>query len=1304
VPFSTTVIDGGLDLVTAPQAVQPGRLLAGSNYEVARQRGIRRMDGYEKYDGGQSPSTGNGIIAFTTLQTTNPPFGMSIGDAMHFVVGGFPDQFGTVFYIDATSGTYPIVYVSLFAPLPYSLSNFASNPPTGGFAFFDDTTSNSYNILAGGSGAPSNTIGAPANLLLQAITDPNGTITSGTRGYRVTAFNPSGETDPSIETTVTVTAASSTTTAPVQVVNLTIPPGPQVLGYGFTVTSNVLFSAAQWVRCTDGTNSVIGQILPAPYGLIGSTSVNVDYNSAIVVGAPSLIPNATTVEAIYRIAMIWDIPIVPSGISAITGYNIYGFTPGAEQFLASVPPPTNNIPYYNDFGTITPRGAMPTTNTTGTVNSQLNNLAGNFTTISATVQQVPGQGNVNGIFWLKDRVYATRDYLAVPYHAGSTQPNVGDTIYQGASLGAATWSAQVARLVTSSGSWADSNDAAGVIMVYNPSGTLLSANAKNNTQGDITFVTLSTTAAASTAAGLYVALGERGVTVPTQSWQWCDLGWVVQYKSGANDFVDMNVALSLGGDSAQYVTTGWKVAGTATNTAGWNVGGGFPVANIAAPADSLYNGWDFYTGSQKPVTQTVALTNFGFTATDVPANASIIGIELQMVIGAIGRTAHFTAAPVEATIQFNGVANGPTPNLASSTPYAVVASALPFPIPGPNSVYGSYTWVTKLWGAPTTVSNTPTSLLGYTGITPADITATSFGISIGWGLAGTQTNQEIQVGIDYLAIRVTYLPQTNGVYFWNVGATSPSAVRAQVVMHYQQGGDLSLGSATGTLYFQFIQSDGTVGGIPPRPIGSDEQIRTWPANGNTPDGGMADGSTLLALTSVAADMNVMDWSALLTGAPQPDGSMAPASKYQSVSKNFYASSGLDAIYGVSGGGPAFYYDGIKTGSTGNIIPGNFSRILTGLPLQFETPRSVEAHQGHIFLGYYSGVIEWSNAVNVLSFDPALYDGTAGTNGFGERVIGIKSINGDSLCVWTQSTIQMMQGNFNVPPGSQVTSSLYTTTISPTSGGIEYTIQPMANYMYCDFRGITAIGATQKYGDFELGHYSAVIAPWLIPRVQLSSFFEGANIGIINSVLIRNKNMARYFFADGAALSMTFLEDNEAPQFTIQNYYGPLGVPVTWDVAQAFTEILGRDRIFGATADGTGWVYELERSNTFNGGAITGYATLVPDVAQVPFQNKIFSGVNVFGQAQDFAQFYLSRSANYVVPQQQVGTNLITEQFGSLTGMPTGIPQAFVSLGTAPLSIEGTAINLRFDFSSHLQFPHTIQAISYTIEPAQEQQE
>ena len=1536
--FGTTVVNGGLDLITAPQAVQPGRLLACSNYEVARVRGIRRMDGYEKYDGGQSPSTGNGILASVTIQTSIPAEGIAAGDSMHFTgFGTFGSQYGTIFLVDDVSDVYPIVYISLLEPLPYILSSGIGQP---GFALFDDTTSNSFNILAAGAGAPGATMGPPSGVTLTAGTTQSGSLPNpATYGYVLTAVNANGETTPSAEATVTINFGTPSTTSGVI--------GSAVGTYQVHAHSIASYSLNQWIWIDDGIgNSLRAQIIDTntiPPILITSAA------TAVITGTVAAIPASTTINWAAAVNLAWTNSAVPSGVPARTGTKVYGRTVGSETYIETRGGQTGTTAV--DSGHIIPNDVRPpTANTTGTAQSVIDNLADNFTTISATVQQVPGQGNVNGVFWLNDILYATRDFFAVNFSTGTYEPDIGDTLYQGASLGAATWQGQVAKIVLTSGSWNSigTGNAVGVIMFYNVLGTIASSTALNNdTKAQAAMATaLSSGAgnAASTAAGLYVALGDRGSTIADESWQLCDLGWNLQYKNGVADFVDMNVALDQANAALnvqQYVTTPWKVATTGSiSGTGWFAdAGAYPTPGswpdvVAAQNDGQYV-WHNFADANAPKSGLFTLTGFGFTDIDIPANASIAGIEIQFTAGAIGGSggSGYTANPIDKTFNLIGLASGQSFPLMSATVYPVTPSAGSItPIPG--SLFSHYNFATRTLGTPTVRADTPTDLLGYNQITPVDVTNPAFGITYQVGLSGNQTNQEIQFGVDFVQIRFSYLPQTNQIYFWDgkstsvtdgamtagstaltsasttftsadigktvtvVGAglqeeatvtdgvmsaaspgltsasgkftlamqgdsitvggagaqsgstltdgvmtlggfvlacttsnpftaadigkavtvtnaaagpatltamivgftdtghvtlgtacshaTSGATVKkygtltttiltynsatsvtlaanstvavsastvnvyglltssiksitsthvvaladaaaftvsgatvtfyqpvlARVVMHYEQNGDISTSNAAGTLYFQFIQPDGTIGGLPVRPVGSDEHIRTLPTGGRAPDGGANDGSTLIADTATAAAINVMDWSALLQGQLQPDGTNAPPSKYQSVTDNFYASTGLNAIYGVSGGGPAFYYDGIKRLSNGNVTPGNFSRILTGLPLQFETPRSVVSHQGVIILGYYSGVIQWSNNQNVLSFDPTLNGQTAGNDGFGSRIMGMASINGDSLCVWTPSKVQMMQGNFNIPAGSQTTPSLYKSIISPTSGGIEYTIQPMANYMYCDFRGITAIGATQKYGDFELGHYSSDIAPFIIPRVQLSSFFEGPNTGIINSVLIRNKNMVRYFFADGTALSMTFLADNENPQFTIQNYVTglgrmnmlPSGQPLTWDVVQAFTESLGRDRIFGATADGTGWVYELERANSFNGAAITAFATLVPDTAQTPYLNKEFKGINIFGQAQDYATFTLSRSADYVTVTQATADNVINGIFGSPTATPTGNIAAFLTYATSGLMIEGTAINLRFDSSSNEQFPHVIQAVSYTIDQAQEKQQ
>lgn len=85
--YQTTLADGGLDLITPPIGVKAGRLLACKNYEVARQRGYSRMDGYEKYDGGPSPSfCGTNGIRITQSGTTGADITswFAVGDAVQF--------------------------------------------------------------------------------------------------------------------------------------------------------------------------------------------------------------------------------------------------------------------------------------------------------------------------------------------------------------------------------------------------------------------------------------------------------------------------------------------------------------------------------------------------------------------------------------------------------------------------------------------------------------------------------------------------------------------------------------------------------------------------------------------------------------------------------------------------------------------------------------------------------------------------------------------------------------------------------------------------------------------------------------------------------------------------------------------------------------------------------------------------------------------------------------------------------------------------------------------------------------------
>lgn len=154
------------------------------------------------------------------------------------------------------------------------------------------------------------------------------------------------------------------------------------------------------------------------------------------------------------------------------------------------------------------------------------------------------------------------------------------------------------------------------------------------------------------------------------------------------------------------------------------------------------------------------MTNFGFTDADIPPTANITGMQIQVRRGSAS-TGTFTAGTYVAdkTLQLVGTAAYPThngPNLALTTNnWGTV------PPPVTNPVY-----TTQDYGAPTTAV-APTSLLGYNGITAADIKSTAFGLLFNCQLVGQQAAQDLRAFVTQVQVRFSYLPQGNQIYFWN---------------------------------------------------------------------------------------------------------------------------------------------------------------------------------------------------------------------------------------------------------------------------------------------------------------------------------------------------------------------------------------------------------------------------------------------------------------------------------------------------------------------------------------------------------
>jgi len=85
---------GGLDLVTVPAMVKPGRVSSGVNFEPDNNGGYTKMKGIERYDGQPSPSSASYYVAVVSITGT-----VVFGDT---VTGSVSGATGTVISVEGT--------------------------------------------------------------------------------------------------------------------------------------------------------------------------------------------------------------------------------------------------------------------------------------------------------------------------------------------------------------------------------------------------------------------------------------------------------------------------------------------------------------------------------------------------------------------------------------------------------------------------------------------------------------------------------------------------------------------------------------------------------------------------------------------------------------------------------------------------------------------------------------------------------------------------------------------------------------------------------------------------------------------------------------------------------------------------------------------------------------------------------------------------------------------------------------------------------------------------------------------------
>ena len=505
--------------------------------------------------------------------------------------------------------------------------------------------------------------------------------------------------------------------------------------------------------------------------------------------------------------------------------------------------------------------------------------------------------------------------------------------------------------------------------------------------------------------------------------------------------------------------------------------------------------------------------------------------------------------------------------------------------------------------------------------------------------------------IDYAQISVYYQVQDAPAYVWNGVTDVPVIIRhIQVV-----SGDTTTGNATG-----WLTIEAAANAAKPRLICEGDQIRT----------GAAGTGTLLA---IAAARDVPIW---LPGQTEIDNNR---SRYKFQQTNFYGRDEFDAIYGVSGAGVAFCFDGVRC-----------IRIHTELPAVQDIPRHITRHGESLAIGYFSGAVLFS-AVG----DPFEMRGANGAVSIetGDRMTALRPLAGDALAVVCQSSTYLIRGT--------TTDTFFKSVLSSTRGGIEYTDADLGRAVICDGQGLFAADSAESFGTTARNYLSSMVMPWLRPRLQAIITSEQAYIRPIVALNVRTKNQYRLYFWDGSVLTMT---NSEPPQFTFQRMFTPSESEhvddVPWRVRAVSSGIdsSGRERLFvsfyGSVKEG--YLFEMDVGRTFDSDPIPAFIELNPLDSRNASAGKKYDRLFMYGVGGGNATISASRASGYRHPNPDIGFQMIMgladpdPATGLYGAEAVGEPEPFK--GSVDAGIEGDDVSWRFDHNSASEAAFTLQAV------------
>lgn len=308
--------------------------------------------------------------------------------------------------------------------------------------------------------------------------------------------------------------------------------------------------------------------------------------------------------------------------------------------------------------------------------------------------------------------------------------------------------------------------------------------------------------------------------------------------------------------------------------------------------------------------------------------------------------------------------------------------------------------------------------------------------------------------------------------------------------------------------------------------------------------------------------------------------LLPGGRYDLCISNFTAGPTSQKIYGCDGVNDPFEFDGTT-----------YTPITTtGMPFK---PTHIYGFKGHLFLSYGTSVIH-SAIGNPMDYQVVNGAGEIGTS---DNVTGMLiqpgTGDGGALAIYGRNTTYMLYGSS--------AADWKFVTFGVGVGGIDFTMQNLADSYTLDDRGVISMRASLNYGNFDTSSLTYNINSILAAHRNLASA----------SSVNREQSQYRVFFSDGYGIFSTIANSQLVGHGVVQY---PDAVLCAWDGERGNGAPIA---LFGTAS---GHVMQNDVGTSFDGAPISAYMVTNINVSKQLRIHKRFRRCVLEVQGTSYSEF------------------------------------------------------------------------------------